>query len=117
MNKNIIIGILAVLVVLLGFVALNYYIYYSKQGSMESAMHDMNAELSGVSGDALDKVFLEQMIVHHEGAVAMAEQVLERGVHTELKEMATAIITAQTAEITQMKQWLFEWYGAHPLSH
>ena len=52
------------------------------------------------------------MIVHHEGAVAMAEAALKNAEHQEIKTMATAIISAQTAEIAQMHAWLAEWYGA-----
>jgi uncharacterized protein (DUF305 family) len=51
------------------------------------------------------------MIVHHEGAVEMAEAALEHAKHEELKTMANAIISAQTSEIAQMKQWLRDWYN------
>ncbi len=79
--------------------------------SMGNAMDDMNMALDGKSGDAFDREFLEQMIVHHEGAVVMAQAALERAQHDELKQMARDIITAQMAEIAQMKQWAIEWYG------
>lgn len=112
MAKNIIIAVLSVLVLVLGFFALNYFIYYEKQGGMGGAMHDMTAELEGKTGDELDRAFLEGMIVHHEGAVAMAEAVRENGAHPELKVMADAIIAAQSAEIAEMKSWLSDWYGS-----
>ncbi len=79
--------------------------------SMGSAMDDMMAGLSGLSGDAFDKAFLEQMIVHHEGAVSMAESALKDAKHQELKDMANDIISAQTREIAQMKLWLKNWYN------
>lgn len=79
--------------------------------SMHAAMGDMMAGLAGKSGDAFDRAFLTEMIVHHEGAVAMAEAALQDAKHPELKTMANAIISAQTKEIAQMKQWLREWYG------
>lgn len=79
--------------------------------SMGNAMDDMNMALDGKSGDAFDQEFLEQMIVHHEGAVEMAQAALERAKHNELKQMARDIIAAQSAEIAQMKQWMTGWYG------
>lgn len=79
--------------------------------SMGGAMDDMMAGLSGLSGDAFDKAFLEQMIVHHEGAVSMAQAALRDAKHQELKNMANNIISAQTTEIGQMKAWLKDWYN------
>ena len=79
--------------------------------AMNMMMGSMTANLAGKTGDTLDETFLRDMIVHHEGAIDMAEAVLRSGKHEELKQMAKNIISAQTAEITQMKQWLSDWYG------
>ncbi len=79
--------------------------------SMGSAMENMMASLGGKSGDEFDKAFLSEMIMHHEGAVDMAEAALGDAKHTEIKDMAHAIISAQTAEISQMKAWQKSWYG------
>jgi uncharacterized protein (DUF305 family) len=61
-----------------------------------------------------DRRFLEAMIPHHEGAVAMARDALQKAEHREIGELAGAIIATQEAEITQMRQWLKEWYGVEP---
>lgn len=79
--------------------------------SMGSAMQDMMSGLSGKKGDEFDKAFLAEMIVHHQGAVQMAEAALTSAKHEEIKQMAHAIITAQTAEISQMKDWQKAWYN------
>jgi uncharacterized protein (DUF305 family) len=84
---------------------------HDEEMSMDAMMHDMMAELDGKTGDEFDKAFLSEMIVHHEGAVDMAEAALTDAKHQELKDMAKAIITAQTTEIAQMKTWLKTWYG------
>jgi uncharacterized protein (DUF305 family) len=79
-------------------------------GDMASMMHDMNASLEGKVGDDFDKAFLQEMIVHHEGAVAMAEKVLEVSKKEELRSLATDIITAQNKEIEMMATWLATWF-------
>jgi hypothetical protein len=76
---------------------------------MAMSMHDMAGMLEGKSGAAFDKAFLEAMIPHHEGAVAMAEAALESAGHDELKAMARDIIESQRREIRQMQGWLASW--------
>ncbi len=80
------------------------------ENSMSQMMHDMNKELLGKSGDAFDRAFLEEMIVHHQGAVEMAELVLQTSKRPELLKLADDIIKAQTTEISQMKVWQSEWF-------
>ena len=63
---------------------------------MNGAMDSMMAGLSGKTGDAFDKAFIEEMIMHHEGAVAMAQAALKNAKHPEIKIM---------------KGWLKDWYG------
>ncbi len=77
---------------------------------MSSMMHDMNAALQGKTGDAFDKEFLAQMIVHHEGAVAMAELSATQAKHQEIKDLSNGIIAAQQKEIAMMKAWQNAWY-------
>lgn len=79
--------------------------------SMAEMMTQMNAELSGKTGDEFDKAFLREMIVHHQGAVEMAKLALQSANHQEIKTLASAIITAQNKEIADMKTWLRVWYG------
>lgn len=77
-------------------------------GSMED-MGMMSDELEGLKGDAFDKKFLELMIVHHQGAIDMAKPAAANAQHQEVKDLAVAIIAAQTKEIEQMKQWQQQW--------
>ncbi len=78
---------------------------------MHGQMDDMMTGLRGKTGDAFDQAFISEMIVHHEGAVDMAEAALMYAKHEEIKQMASAIISAQTAEIKQMQEWQKAWYG------
>jgi len=78
---------------------------------MQAEMDSMMAGLAGKTGDDFDKAFLAEMIMHHKGAVDMAEAALQNAKHDEIKQMADAIISAQTNEINQMKSWQEAWYG------
>lgn len=85
---------------------------------MDQMMGDgmMNQEqmrqMMGANAD-FDQMFLQMMIPHHEAAVAMAEQALMQAEHPELKTLAQTIITTQRAEITEMRGYLRDWYGAN----
>ena len=59
------------------------------------------------TGDA-DKDFLAAMIPHHQGAVEMAEVVLQHGKNPKIRQLAQEIITLQKKEIAEMKQLLKE---------
>jgi uncharacterized protein (DUF305 family) len=80
---------------------------------MQSMMDSMNAGLKGKQGDDFDKAFISEMIIHHQGAITMAELALTNAKHQEVKTLAKAIISAQTSEIAQMKSWLKNWYSSN----
>ncbi len=76
---------------------------------MENTNAGMMNELNGKTGEAFDKAFLEQMIMHHQSAINMATPGKTNAGHQEVKDLTAAIVTAQTKEIKQMKQWQKEW--------
>jgi uncharacterized protein (DUF305 family) len=51
-------------------------------------------------------MFLELMIDHHEGAIAMSQTEMSEGANEEAKELAQEIIDAQQAEIDHMRELL-----------
>jgi uncharacterized protein (DUF305 family) len=59
-------------------------------------------ELTGLSGAAFDKMWLQMMVEHHQGAITMANDELKNGTNADAKAMAQSIVTAQQAEITTM---------------
>jgi len=69
-------------------------------GSMSDA--DMSA-LDSATGPAADKLFLQQMIQHHQGAIDMATVELKSGENPDARDLATKIIADQTAEIAEMQ--------------
>jgi len=81
-----------------------------EQMSMSVMMDGMMMGLHGKTGDAFDQSFLSEMIVHHEGAVVMAQAVLKSSKRPELINLANDIISAQTGEIAMMKQWQKTWF-------
>lgn len=58
----------------------------------------------------IDKHFIEQMIPHHDGAIAMATLALKKAVRPEIKTLAVAIIEDQNKEIVNMRDWYREWF-------
>lgn len=62
--------------------------------------------LEGATGPAFDKLWLEMMVRHHEGAVVMSKTVGTDGKAPAVKELAGKIISAQEAEIAEMQQLL-----------
>lgn len=70
---------------------------------MES-MNVMKNPNMKMTGDA-DKDFVSMMILHHQGAIEMANVEIDTGTDPEIKMMAQEIIKKQKAEVEQMKEW------------
>jgi uncharacterized protein (DUF305 family) len=66
----------------------------------------MMRDLSNLSGTELDRVFLEDMITHHMGAIIMANSVSPHIEHEEIANLADAIKTTQVEEIRLMRTLL-----------
>lgn len=73
----------------------------------------MMRDLSQIEGDALDQAFLEDMIMHHMGAVMMSQRLVNHGLveHQGVQPFAQNIANTQRQEIWQMQGWLQDWYG------
>ena len=76
---------------------------------MAGDMVEMQNKLNDLKGEAYDKEFLKQMILHHEQAVDMAKYAADNAKSQEIKDLASNIIKAQNEEIRQMKQWQESW--------
>jgi uncharacterized protein (DUF305 family) len=73
----------------------------------------MMRDLSQLEGDDLDQAFLEDMIMHHMGAVIMSQRLVNHGwvEHKSVQPFAQNIANTQRQEIWQMRDWLQDWYG------
>lgn len=77
---------------------------------MHDSMAGMMQGLENKTGDEFDKAFISEMTLHHQGAIDMANTALKNAKHQEIKDLANAIISAQTQEINQMKEWQKAWF-------
>ncbi|PYF97300.1 Uncharacterized conserved protein, DUF305 family [Georgenia satyanarayanai] len=65
-------------------------------------------EAEDVHNDA-DTMFAQMMIVHHEGAIEMADLAVEKADSEEVRSLAERISAAQGPEIEKMTSWLEAW--------
>lgn len=107
-KEPILYGVIGLLigVILTGFVA-GYSVNHGYNGMMQM----MGVNNNHMNSNNVDKQFIEQMIPHHESAIAMAKLALQKTKHDEVRTLANNIISSQTAEINTMKQWYKDWYG------
>lgn len=83
-------------------------------GDMMQKMDQINAmmvQMLGPSDSTYDQRFIDHMVPHHQGAIMMAEDALQKAVHPELKAFAQKVIDAQRQEIGDMKKWRQQWYA------
>ncbi|WP_243073718.1 DUF305 domain-containing protein [Microbacterium sp. SS28] len=67
---------------------------------------DDMAALDATTGPEASRVFLEQMIMHHEGAIEMAQAEIDAGQNPDAVALANKIVEDQTAEIATMQDLL-----------
>lgn len=72
-------------------------------------MMQMNMSLGKADAD-FDRRFLDAMIPHHQGAVTMGKDALQKSQRPEMKKFANNIVTSQQKEIEMMTQWRNQWY-------
>ncbi|WP_030736703.1 DUF305 domain-containing protein [Streptomyces griseus] len=60
-------------------------------------------KLRAAEGEAFDRLFLELMITHHQGAITMATEALTEGNDVFVEEMASDVVAQQTVEIDRMR--------------
>lgn len=78
-------------------------------GNGEMTMGEMSSMLNNKTGDDFDEAFIEQMIIHHQGAIDMAKLAEANAKHDEVKNLAKDILSAQSKEIDMMQTWQTSW--------
>jgi uncharacterized protein (DUF305 family) len=94
-----VVGIVLVVVGLMGMAVTLAY-QWTSSGALPAPMRS-----------SMDAMFIQQMIPHHDDAIAMADLALIRAERPELKELAERIKRTQTAENAQMRAWYRQWFG------
>ncbi len=86
--------------------------WYNEQPAsiMMSDMQTKTERLNTLKGGEFDKLFLLDMIPHHQDAVEMANLIPDRATGAELKTLGQNIISSQSREVDQMTGWLNQWY-------
>jgi len=76
-------------------------------GGMDGMMSDADmTKLDAAQGTDAARLFLNQMIAHHQGAVMMAKTESTEGKNPDAVNLSKAIVTAQEAEIQEMQALL-----------
>jgi uncharacterized protein (DUF305 family) len=80
-------------------------------GSMGMGSEGMGRQMLMENGEYSDRRFIDAMVPHHQGAMAMAEVALKNAEHEEIKELSRNIISSQQAEIEELKAIKKEEFG------
>ena len=75
----------------------------------------MMRALPDAEPDEADRAFIEDMMVHHKMAIAMAREFLAGSFkkHPKAEALARDIVKTQAAEVGTLRGWLRSWYGVN----
>ena len=107
-NNKILYGIGGLI---LGILLVSLFVPMTRYGGMMSWGGNQDSYPRSADTSSLDQHFIEQMIPHHEGAIAMANLALQRAKRPEIKTLAGSILAAQAEEIQDMNSWYQNWFG------
>ena len=79
--------------------------------SMGMGSKGMAKQMVMENGKYSDEAFIDAMVPHHQGAIAMAEVALKKAEHEEIKELSRNIISSQQSEIEELKSIKQEEFG------
>jgi uncharacterized protein (DUF305 family) len=84
-------------------------------GSMGMGSGEMARQMVMENGKYSDRAFIDAMVPHHQGAIAMAEVALKNAEHEEIKEFSRNIVSTQQSEIEELKSIKQEEFGTSNL--
>lgn len=84
--------------------AMMHSMMQSMHPDMKMDMEDTRRKLVAAEGAAFDRLFLENMIHHHQMALGMAKEAITKAEHVELKQFARKTVTKQQSEIAEMNR-------------
>jgi uncharacterized protein (DUF305 family) len=80
-------------------------------GSMDMGSGGMARQMVMHNGKYSDKAFIDAMVPHHQGAIAMAQVALKNAEHGQIKELSRNIVSTQEEEIEKLKSIKKEEFG------
>jgi uncharacterized protein (DUF305 family) len=80
-------------------------------GSMGMGSKGMAKQMVMENGEYSDEAFIDAMVPHHQGAIAMAEVALKNAEHEEIQELSRNIVSTQQSEIEELKSIKKEEFG------
>src|SRR5215218_1783853 len=80
-------------------------------GSMGMGSKGMAKQMVMENGEYSDEAFIDAMVPHHQGAIAMAEVALKNAEHEKIIQLSRNIISSQQAEIEELKSIKKEEFG------
>ncbi|MDF2759662.1 MAG: hypothetical protein K0S99_2294 [Thermomicrobiales bacterium] len=85
----------------------------STPGAMAHEMPMTGTPAVGMDHMAMefDQMYIDMMIPHHQSIIAMAQAALPRLQDERLREIASAVVETQGAEIAQLQEYREAWYG------
>ena len=84
---------------------------HGQMGMGSKDMEDMAKQMVMQNGQYSDKAFIDAMVPHHQGAIAMAKVALKNAEHQEIRELSHNIISSQQTEIEELKSVKQEEFG------
>ena len=75
------------------------------QAAYKAVNDTMHAGMADIPADP-DVAFMQGMLAHHEGAVAMSQVALKYAKDDQARDLANRVIAAQKQEIAEMEAWL-----------
>jgi len=83
----------------------------SEQGAEDNDSQSSTQTMGSFDEDKpFDLQFIDQMIIHHQGAIMSAEHMIAGSERPELRQLSENIQTSQAEQIEQMRTWREEWY-------
>jgi uncharacterized protein (DUF305 family) len=95
----------------IGILGMMLTLFLGQSSGMGAALGGQSWMSSEPMSTNMDAMFIEEMIPHHDDAIAMGELAITRAEHPELRQLGEDIVRNQTAENAQMRRWYRTWYG------
>ena len=84
---------------------------HGSMGSVGAGNGAAAEDMVEVDGEYSDEAFIDAMVPHHRGAIDMAEVALKNAEHEEIRDLSEEIVSAQEAEIEELRAIKREEFG------